>query len=655
MLDMDKVQQMTDVIHTSISYSGIEHAVISTPIYNRLHRVLQSSLVFLTYPSNKVKRFEHSVGVMHLAGNIFYNSICNASPDVLSQFMNDVENEITSWRNQVIFDTYVSKELRQKYKKRDILSAPYPKSEFYNKFQPGNLEKNKIFSFLVVFQAVRLAGLLHDVGHLPYSHILEHALKKMYACVKSKENKSLVEIEFINIMKRFAEGNDEIHEEIGKLLVHNIRESIVQNIEDTTNEILFFFMISFDFAEKIISSAPTDNNIFSALHFITASVLDADRLDYCSRDSFCSGTNKSIFSYDRLLTTYRLNRIVDDGKEKYFFCPSFKAVSTIEELLSRRYSIFSEINFHHRVHKHEILLEEVITTLGLDELEHMKEIEDLPHTLPLEISSIWKLISKLDAGNDWPEYQIIQLDDSWLDTLLKHKFFDKYKENYLSVRENHDKILWHQFDELISSTKRYYSLLKRSNDFREFDKKFFINIKSIINENKEYFKDFAYSEIIERELYNDFYELNHSFVFNYILEKICASDAQKNIFFSNLEAQINSDLPNSGLNIQHCILRSCVFSFGYKTTVTPLYLSDSKNNWAKIEQVSSQLQSFQKQRSVAPLFHFYYLPEYGRNFNIENVNREHLIDFIAKKTAILFKNVDKLELTGSEKHDNIIS
>ena len=67
-MNMERTQEMVDTIHGLIAYSGIEQAIIGTPIFNRLHRVLQNSLVCLTYPSNKVKRFEHSVGTMHLAG-----------------------------------------------------------------------------------------------------------------------------------------------------------------------------------------------------------------------------------------------------------------------------------------------------------------------------------------------------------------------------------------------------------------------------------------------------------------------------------------------------------------------------------------------------------------------------------------------------------
>lgn len=89
---------MSDIIHNSIPYSGLESAIISTPIFNRLHRILQSSLVYLTYSSNKVKRFEHSVGTMHLAGEIFYNSIANTTNSLnISRLFSEAETELKKW------------------------------------------------------------------------------------------------------------------------------------------------------------------------------------------------------------------------------------------------------------------------------------------------------------------------------------------------------------------------------------------------------------------------------------------------------------------------------------------------------------------------------------------------------------------------------
>ncbi|MBO5054853.1 MAG: hypothetical protein J6C64_00655 [Lachnospiraceae bacterium] len=644
MLDLNKNQQMTDIIHGTIHYSGIEHAVISTPIFNRLHRVLQSSLVFLTYPSNKVKRFEHSMGVMDIAGKIFFNSFCNASNDVTQSFMNDVSAELINWRNNINFEKYsfVKKGIRTQYKGKEIFNVHVPNNNFYNQYCPNNLDKDYKFQYYVVFQGVRLAGLLHDVGHLPYSHILEHALKKMYHAINEEENHTDIELEFLHIMNRFVEGEDEIHEEIGKLLVNNIRDSIVQDINISSKPEIYFFLATFDFAERIICSTPSDNTIYSDLHLITAGVLDADRLDYCTRDAYCSGTNKAIFLYNRLLTTYTLTQINESGINKYFFCPSVKSKNMIEELLRRRADIFSEINYHHRVHKHEILLEEVISSLGIEELKTQDTINDLEYSLPLNISSIWKLISKLDSKNDWPEYQIIQLDDSWLDTLLKCKFFEKYQDTYLSSEINGNDILWNRFDELISATKRYHSFFKLTTDFRKFDRLFFNDFKAIEG-NFEIYSVFLSDKITKAKSYNDFFNDNLSFVFNYCFEKLFSSKQLKDNFMINFENNINKAVKESDLNIEDCLLRSCMFSFGYQTAKTPLYLLDREDTPVKIEQISTQLQTFQSERSISPIFHLYYLPHYDTRSNtFTGIDFENFMEVLSTTAVTTMLETAKL-------------
>lgn len=89
-MKLDWIKQshnIVDIIHGVIPYNGLEAMIMENPIFARLQRVLQSSLVYLTYPSNKVHRFEHSIGVMHLSSNFFFHSIINSEAKIVTRLL----------------------------------------------------------------------------------------------------------------------------------------------------------------------------------------------------------------------------------------------------------------------------------------------------------------------------------------------------------------------------------------------------------------------------------------------------------------------------------------------------------------------------------------------------------------------------------------
>ncbi len=103
---------IVDPIHNFIRVYETELKIIDSPIFQRLRRIRQLSGAHLTYPSAQHSRFEHSLGVMHIAGQA-----ANA--------------------------------LKEK----------------------GLLNPDQI-------QNIRLAALLHDVGHGPFSHLFEEVLQE---------------------------------------------------------------------------------------------------------------------------------------------------------------------------------------------------------------------------------------------------------------------------------------------------------------------------------------------------------------------------------------------------------------------------------------------------------------------------------------------
>ena len=642
-LDLSKTQSLTDIIHGSIEYSGIEREILGTPIFNRLHRVLQSSLVYLTYSSNKVKRFEHSVGVMDLAGKMFFSSICNTKDlDDLCSFLDDVGSEIKRWRKSVSVEhisPIVPRDVQARLHGERILQMKIPDSALYRQYTPGNLDvcsTEQKTSYYVAFQAVRLAGLLHDVGHMPYSHVLESSIKNLYKRVVAipKNKRTINQKDFLKNMYDYCDpavrDKDEIHEEIGKICANKIFECIKANT--AAEEENFFFVATYDFACSILRSLPGQNTIFSDLHQIVAGVVDADRLDYCSRDALCAGTRKDIINYKRLFSTYCLcSRKVEaplqescdnvqfepesQRGKRFYFCPHVKNVPLVEDLLRRRWSIFSSINYHHRVHKHEILFEEVISELGYQELEEKEQIPELtPGSLPLRVSSIWKLISLLKS-NTPPEYYLIQFDDSWLDTLLKKKYFDIYQSEFMWTPQHAKDSTWNRIDELISTQKHYFSIFKRAEEFKRFDELFYEKIceqlpcspfPSEISLKLQKALDDG------KKRYGFFLSERGTFFFNWIMWdptlNIAVLTEVQQALYNETECILKKTLVDQN-KVEDCILRDSTFKSGCSTGKNVLYVADNGsakpiNNYSNIEQ------SLRIEKFLSAPFHLYYLPRW---------------------------------------------
>lgn len=620
MLNMKYTQEISDTIHGTIAYSGIEREVMGTPFFNRLHRILQSSLVYLTYPSNKVKRFEHSLGTMHLAGLFFFKSVCNTENEVLEPFFNEIHNELIQWNKNITHENiyYIHRNVVSNYSNEKILSAPYPKNSLYDQNTPANLPDQYRFSYFVVYQSIRLVAMLHDIGHLPYSHILEHALQLLYqkvvAIPESEQNDS--HKYFLQIMQKYCANADfAIHEELGKRFVDKIFESIVSDLPKTENNELYFLAAVFHFTKQILNAEEEGktNSIFGDLHRIVAGTVDCDRMDYCCRDAYCSGVTKEPPNYDRIISTLRIVRraperpLIDDTPEPserahFYFAPSTKAIHQVERLLEQRWTIFAMINYHHRVHKHELLMQNVIAELGLEEMETGNKPEELENILPLKVSSIWQLVKQM--GDAAPvDYIALQLDDSWLDTLLKHKYFEKYGSTYLSIAENSNDINWHCLDELISAKKHYLSLIKRSGNFRSIDEALYNKLKE-----KEQLESCGLVSQGETLNYSQFVSKGE-YAFNKVLRLIASTAELRQAFFECLEGRIKQAIKESDYKIADCFLRDCTFKPGLRQS-DPLYITSPGMENKPFSHYSSLYDILMMRKKIMPCFHVYYLPQY---------------------------------------------
>lgn len=456
---------ISDTIHGTIVMSPIENVFLSSTAFNRLHDVSQNSTAYLTFPTNRTKRFEHSLGTMKLCGDMFYHSICNSTNDNLESFFRECKTHL----EKIIDNEVLSPETRSFYRvmlgddmltKNNLLNTDALREEvkhvFYNEFVPRNIKKEDEIPFLILFQAIRLAALLHDIGHPPYSHITESTMKNVYDTISKKEEKTDREEYFCATMRGHIEKGgqtQQLHESLGS----EITDIMIQNYYDTEkNNISFHEMLFFVFVSKcVLKIFREDVTFFNNLHRVIDGSLDGDRLDYISRDVINSGIRDGIIEYDRLLHSMMMKL---DSKGNYIFAPDVKAISTVENVYSRRWRLYKNIIYHHRVAKTDSLLSESIKEIMIEYLKSItpeERNEDLK-SLPYDISGLWKAVTFV-ASSKMNFDKLSQWNDSWLITILKNEYFKTYYNTKSSVT--------YKLDELISNKKHYYSLIKNEVDF----------------------------------------------------------------------------------------------------------------------------------------------------------------------------------------------
>lgn len=294
-------KKIYDPLHGYVHITPLMKAFIDTPEFQRLRDIKQLGVAHLVFPSATHTRFEHSIGVSHLGGLVISN-------------------------------------LKQRQPELNITDR--------------------------MIELVRIAALMHDIGHAPFSHVFDNEIV------------ASIDPDYFKGDPHFAAEHED---RSCKIIAQMVKD---YNLPMTESEV--------DFVQRLIVPGKEDNTWIFQIIANGVNEIDVDKIDYIQRDGFhldlCYAGK-----YSRILLQ---GRVIDDQ-----LCYPEKLKFEIYSLFHTRFRLHKEI-YNHPVAK---AYEYVYKDLFLETLKEHPNVPFIQLTEPLILSRfnrspvVQELFRKIDG------------------------------------------------------------------------------------------------------------------------------------------------------------------------------------------------------------------------------------------------------------------
>lgn len=282
------VDYSLDPLHGRIGLTSIEQQVINTIAFQRLKNIQQLGFVSNIYPGATHKRYEHCIGTLHITWAMFKQFLTN-----------------------------------------------YTKQNYCN--------NNELIKFFTtdMLESLRLAALLHDLGHGPYSHSLEQAAENIgvkfnhdqlttYLLTYDFPSNTIGRInsELIEINQMQDAVIEKYRSEL-KIIPKETREIII-GIYEKHYELEFSKPLGFEIIRYLLTD-------------ILKGHIGSDRIDYLLRDTYFSGLGHR-FNFSDLLKNLR--GLYDKQSNRLLLSIDVEGKNIVEFIMMTRYYHFRLIAHH---------------------------------------------------------------------------------------------------------------------------------------------------------------------------------------------------------------------------------------------------------------------------------------------------------------------